>query len=128
LGNPHAIEPLINILQNVYSHTADRAAVALGQIGNRQVVPTLIAILQSDTQDVATLAGVVEALGELRDARAVEPLIELFQEGDPIGGPGSFICLWPNSACDQLAPQVNSRVFTTVGVVMGELKKLVSIR
>jgi HEAT repeat protein len=71
--------------------------MALGQIGNRQAVPALIAILQSEIQETGVLAGVVEALGELGDLRAVEPLIELSQEGDYHSGPFSFICedaLW----------------------------------
>ncbi len=97
MGDPHAVEPLITVLQNVYGATADRAAVALGQLRNLQAVAPLITILQSDTDDTGKLAGVVEALGELGDLRAVEPLIKLSQEGDYHSGPFSFICedaLW----------------------------------
>jgi HEAT repeat protein len=97
MGDPHAVEPLMTVLQNVYGATANKAAVALGQLRNLQVVDPLITILQSDTDDTGKLAGVVEALGELGDLRVVEPLIKLSQKGDHFNGPFSFICedaLW----------------------------------
>jgi HEAT repeat protein len=97
MGGPLMVDPLINVVENVYGYTAQRAAVALGHIGDRKAVVPLIGFLQRDTNDTGTLAGVVEALGELGDPRAIEPLIKLSQEGDYHSGPFSFICedaLW----------------------------------
>jgi HEAT repeat protein len=54
------------------------AASALGESGNRAVVPELIAAL--DDPDANVAAAAVDALGELADPRALSPLVESLED------------------------------------------------
>ena len=69
LEGPGVVERLVADLPN----SGDVAAIALGQLENRQAVEPLIAALKDGSH--ATRAAAAEALGRLGDARAVEPLI-----------------------------------------------------
>ena len=71
-----AIDSLILALDNSDEHVRLEAALALGRIGRRAnaAVPKMIQILQS-ADDWAFQLRVAEALGNIQDERAVEPLI-----------------------------------------------------
>jgi len=73
LGNPAAVEPLIHMLKNVISLSADTIAVALGQIKDTRAVDALLDAVQSETMRLRCAA--IWALGELGDQKAVGPLI-----------------------------------------------------
>ncbi len=67
------LEVLIDVLNNgTYSDDRERAAEALGDIGDVRAVEPLINALKSSSKGHA-----VRALGDLKDQRAVEPLLEL---------------------------------------------------
>jgi HEAT repeat protein len=68
---PASIEPLIAALKDPHNGVRERAAEALGQLGD--AVEPLIATLQDSDEHVRQNA--VKALGQLGDARAVEPLV-----------------------------------------------------
>jgi HEAT repeat protein len=74
LGDVRAVEPLIKLLKNSFSHEADAAALALGKIGDVRAVEPLIQYLKEMGSTAAE-----EALGNIGDVRAVEPLILLLE-------------------------------------------------
>ncbi len=78
LGDPRAVEPLIEVLERTDSWTRDAAASALGQLGDaRAVLPLLEALTERRVGGNAAVA-----LGEIGDPRAVEPLIEVLVDDE----------------------------------------------
>lgn len=80
-----AVEPLISALANENKFVRFRAALALGQIGDRRAVKPLINALRDDIGIVRD--GAVRALGKIRDPIAIEPLIEISDREIPSMGP-----------------------------------------
>src|SRR4030042_3481139 len=80
IGDPRAVEPLIEALKNdEFSGVRWIAAEALSKLGAPAVAP-LIGALQHHNDDVRWKAAI--ALGEIGDPRAVEPLIALLCDED----------------------------------------------
>ncbi len=77
LRKEHAIAPLVALLES--SEVDQAAAEALLAFGAAAVGPVLV-VLKSGSGNARQLA--TEALGELRDKRAVEPLIEVMQNDE----------------------------------------------
>jgi HEAT repeat protein len=73
IGDVRAVEPLIKALENEHFTIADSAAEALAEIGEPAVEP-LIQALKDKNPDIRW--GATQALGDLKDERAVEPLIQ----------------------------------------------------
>lgn len=67
-----ALEPLLMDKSTDIRH---EAALSLQYIGTREQVPALVGALQDEDRDVRLAA--VDALGRIRDDRAVEPLLTL---------------------------------------------------
>lgn len=74
IKDPSSVSELIRVMNdgNVHLFTRQRARTALANIGAPSVKP-LIAVMQDKTSRSRDLA--IEALGTIRDQRAVEPLI-----------------------------------------------------
>jgi HEAT repeat protein len=66
-------------LASADSDVRDRAAAALGEIGDRELIPELVEGL--DTEDPDYLRGCVTALGYLADDAAVVPLLKTLKHG-----------------------------------------------
>ena len=77
MGNDRAIPPLVGLLS--HADVSQAATEALLGFGNRAVGPLLEVVRQGDALARAAAAG---ALGEIRDKRAVEPLVQLLQADD----------------------------------------------
>jgi hypothetical protein len=75
IGDPRAVEPLINSLKDSDPSVASMAASALADINDPRAVEPLIEVLQSADQDLRTAA--INALSEIGDARSVQALIAL---------------------------------------------------
>lgn len=75
LGDSRAVDPLINSLGSI----GQIAAQALGQLGDPVVEP-LIKVLGYGNKDMRAQA--VGVLGQLKDVRAVEPLIKILLDRD----------------------------------------------
>ena len=58
-----------------------QCALALGSLGDTGAVPVLVEML-SQSESTATLAAIASALGELRDRRAIEPLLRALRDKD----------------------------------------------
>jgi HEAT repeat protein len=56
-----------------------QAAIALGLLGDKSLVPELVAML-ADAKSMASQAAVASALGFIGDARSIDPLVEMLQQ------------------------------------------------
>src|SRR5262249_5609664 len=75
-----AVEPLIDALDDPDREVRDKAALVLGELGDRQATLPLTALLHGPDAEVRWRAAA--ALGELRDSRAVGPLVQALRDPD----------------------------------------------
>ncbi len=75
LKEPKATMPLVSVLLDTRLEVIREATEALKCIGNPKIVPTLLNMLGNDNPVVTS--NIVEILGALSDAQAVEPLLKL---------------------------------------------------
>jgi HEAT repeat protein len=81
LREPQSVQPLISIL--LYgggSHAAVLAAYALGEIGDRRAVDSLISVLQRKDLSADVRCRAATALGKIDDTRALDPLVVIVSE------------------------------------------------
>lgn len=76
ISDERAVAFLIDTLDDESLNVRENAAKALGKLGKRSATDALISALSSNT-DVSLLCSVIEALGQIGDTTAVEPLIVL---------------------------------------------------
>lgn len=81
IGDPSAAGPLTKLLGDEYIIVRKKAAQALAEIG-RASVPHLLEVLERGGREA--LVSACEALGELGDVRAVEPLKRLLAHEDEL--------------------------------------------
>jgi HEAT repeat protein len=108
LGDTRAVRPLIELLRDDHGYVRTCAAEALGKLGDTSAVPHLIEALTSAELDVQKEGGLVigiesellaetlrerqirvkataaRALGDLGDRRAVDPLVGLLRDPEPV--------------------------------------------
>lgn len=80
--NPKAVEPLLYCLNNKYEHYRCRfaAAEALGKIGDRVAVDSLINVVSDENEkSVYVRESAAIALGMLGDMRAVDPFLGILE-------------------------------------------------
>jgi HEAT repeat protein len=79
LGDPRAVEPLVDVLETDTEHNpAYSAVLALGEIGTPRAVEALISALDRRKGDLSTIAS---QLGKLKASGAVDALIKLLEDG-----------------------------------------------
>jgi HEAT repeat protein len=78
LGQPRALDAMIEALKDVDRMVRRAAAVGLGKLGNVRALDSLVLALRDKERDVRSEAAL--ALGMLGKARAVEPLIKAWQK------------------------------------------------
>ncbi len=78
-----AVEPIQSIIaESKYRPTLlKQAAIGLGLLGDKDLVPNLIQML-SDAKGLATQAAISSALGFIGDARSIDPLVGMLQNKD----------------------------------------------
>ncbi|WP_319586258.1 HEAT repeat domain-containing protein [uncultured Desulfobulbus sp.] len=81
LGNPSAIQPLVDALAD--PSTEINAAVALSRIGNDRGIQHLLSMLDPSHKKSYSL--IIRTLGDIKDIRAVKPLIKLLDSNEPLG-------------------------------------------
>lgn len=74
IGDERAVKPLIYTLNDESMVVSEKAAKALGQLGEKEAAGALISALNSNT-NLSIVCSIIEALGQIGDTRAVEPLI-----------------------------------------------------
>jgi HEAT repeat protein len=66
-----------------------QAAIALGLLGDKNVVTSLVTQLQ-DADTLTTQAAIASALGFIGDARSVDPLVGMLKDQELTGGARGF--------------------------------------
>ncbi|HSH44944.1 MAG TPA: HEAT repeat domain-containing protein [Longimicrobiales bacterium] len=79
-GADGALGVLLDALRSPHPDLRTLAAVAAGEAGNRAATPSLIERL--DDTDINVAAAAAEALGALKDADAIEPLVDVARAAD----------------------------------------------
>lgn len=75
--DPRALEPLRGVLGHPDSNVVQAAILALGRLGDARTISDLLPFLEAD---IWLRMAAVEALGELRSAQAVAPLVGLLTD------------------------------------------------
>jgi len=78
-----AIEPIQKIVEDskYKPELLRQAAIALGLLGDKELVPKLIDML-ANAKGLATQAAISSALGMIGDQRSIDPLVEMLQNKD----------------------------------------------
>jgi len=79
IGDPRAVEPLIQVLEDKSRTGRQPVAIALSIIGDKRATPPLIRILLK-SGEWSLRQNAAQALGELDDPRAIEPLSEALKD------------------------------------------------
>jgi HEAT repeat protein len=74
IGDPAAAPAVVPLVNHPELNVAQSAVEALGQLGNREAVPTLLGLLD---RDLWLQLAAIDALGAIGDPRAVAPLVAL---------------------------------------------------
>jgi HEAT repeat protein len=76
-----AIEPIELLVRKSRFQTEllQAAAIALGLLGDKELVPDLVAMLQ-EANSLSAQAAISTGLGHIGDARSIEPLLALFED------------------------------------------------
>ena len=81
IGDPRAVQPLIDALEDEEVMVRNEAARVLGEIGDpRAVDPLINALDREEDYSIGVRWDVIEALGKLGDTRALEPLTALLRD------------------------------------------------
>jgi hypothetical protein len=80
LGDPKAVRVLVNYSWDSESIFRKSSTQALEKLRSRAATPALIDIVQGGTDDYAAKEAAAFALGEIRDPRAILPLLKLCDE------------------------------------------------
>jgi HEAT repeat protein len=83
-GDRRAVLPLVRVLHDTSSIVRKKSAEALGLLGNRRAVPALIKVIDDREKEVSYYAEV--SLGKLHDRRALTPLIKALDRKETIDG------------------------------------------
>ena len=78
-----SIEPIQKIVESskYRPELLQQAAIALGLLGDKELVPKLIDML-GDAKGLATQAAISSALGFIGDQRSIDPLVAMLENGD----------------------------------------------
>ncbi|MBE7446104.1 MAG: HEAT repeat domain-containing protein [Planctomycetia bacterium] len=83
IGDERAVKPLVNAMHDESLAVREKAAKALGKLGKREAEGVLISALSSNT-DLSVISAVIEALGQIGDTMAVDPLITFMTHKESI--------------------------------------------
>ncbi len=75
IGGLHVVEPLMEALNDESPEVVRNVVRALGKSGETSFIPDLITYLDNDNATIR--ANTAQALGELKDGRAVDPLMKV---------------------------------------------------
>ncbi|MGA3065360.1 MAG: HEAT repeat domain-containing protein [Tepidisphaeraceae bacterium] len=114
LGNPTAVESLIEVINNFdgYFHPVVRAAAAssVGQLRDRRAVESLLVAVRDTNAEPSAEA--IRALAAIGDDRAINPLIEVIRNRDgfflPIARRAAVIALGSFKSNDLAASELQA--------------------
>ncbi len=110
-----AVQPITNIvLESKYRpDLLKQAAIALGLLGDKTLVPRLLEMLV-DAKSLATQASISTALGFIGDARSVEPLIEMLQNDQLTSRARGFAAVALGIVADKETVPWNSKIAVNI--------------
>jgi HEAT repeat protein len=85
LGEVSAVEPLIGMLTDEWVNVRIYAVQSLGKLGDALAVDALVGVLNDDNENVLVRAGAAQALGQIKDLRALLPLRTLIMDANGLG-------------------------------------------
>ncbi|MBE9592473.1 MAG: HEAT repeat domain-containing protein, partial [Proteobacteria bacterium] len=89
VGDERAVVPLIEFLEKSEDkESREKAALALGQLGDERAVTSLVKVLEVHITDAEVCIGIVTALGQIGNEKAIEALVnalsDLRSKSDPL--------------------------------------------
>jgi hypothetical protein len=90
-----------------------QAAIALGLLGDKQLVPELVDML-GEARSLSTQAAISSALGFIGDARSIEPLVEMLRNQEISGSARGFAAVALGIVADKEALPWNSKISTDI--------------
>lgn len=90
-----------------------QAAIALGLLGDKSVVPDLVEMLR-DAKGLASQAAVASALGFIGDSRSIDPLVEMLKNKDITASARGFAGVALGIVADKEQFPWNSKISTNI--------------
>ncbi|HEY0752377.1 MAG TPA: HEAT repeat domain-containing protein [Ktedonobacteraceae bacterium] len=78
------VEPVLRALTPLVEGRTLLLVSVLARVGDQRIVPALVALLRAAQEDVALTLGIIQALGQLADERAIRPLMGLLASTNPL--------------------------------------------
>jgi HEAT repeat protein len=106
-----AIEPIQEIVKESKYKAAllQQAAIALGLLGDKDLVPDLIIMLK-DAKALATQAALASALGTIGDQRSIDPLVAMLENKDLTDSARGFAAVALGIVADKEPLPWNSKI------------------
>ncbi|MCC7210816.1 MAG: hypothetical protein E3K40_09250 [Candidatus Brocadia sp.] len=82
LGDERAVQPLIGVMGDESLEVREKTAKSLGKLGKREAGDALVSALSKNT-DLSIVCAIIEALGQIGDPRAVDPLLGFLTHKEP---------------------------------------------
>jgi HEAT repeat protein len=111
MGAREAIAPIQSIIKES-KYKADllkQAAIALGLLGDKELVPDLIKMLE-EAKGLATQAALASALGTIGDSRSIDPLVAMLENKDITDSARGFAAVALGIVADKEALPWNSKI------------------
>lgn len=109
----------VTLIQDVIKNSPYRpallkaAAVALGLLGDKTVVPDLVTML-SEAKGLATQAAISSALGAIGDSRSLDPLVKMLANKQLTQSARGFAAVALGIVCDKELFPWNSKISTNI--------------
>ena len=87
-----------------------QASIALGLLGDKNVVDLLTGMLEQEARSLATQAAIASALGFIGDKRSIDPLIRMLENKDMTPKARSFAAVALGIVCDKERYPWNSKI------------------
>ena len=90
-----------------------QTAIALGLLGDKELVPELIKMLE-EAKGLATQAAISTALGAIGDSRSIDPLVEMLLNKQITDTARGFAAVALGIVCDKEDLPWNSKISTNI--------------
>jgi len=110
-----AIEPIQDIIRKskYKPDLLKQAAIALGLLADKELVPDLIKMLE-EAKGLATQAAISTALGAIGDSRSIDPLVEMLGNTQITDTARGFAAVALGIVCDKESLPWNSKISTNI--------------
>ena len=111
IGDPRPVEQIQQLIEEskYRPDLLKQAAIALGLLGDKQIVPTLVDMLGS-AKGMATQAAIASALGQIGDRNSIEPLVDMLKSSSMTGSARGFAAVALGIVCDKEMLPWNTKI------------------